>query len=462
MYHYTKNFVGPAHELIRLKSITTAFINQIRKNAPKFYEERLPQFVNQACSTLLTYETSTHKGSNDFHKCHSTFLCILKSFKQSQPAGEISFQEERTYFEEKTKLKQEYLTLRARIEELEAAELDYDELGEDDTEDDNVYDSIFNELDRLKADLKRVSVEIAHMDGFQIEEEPTFELRVPPRSIMNSLTKEQLKKLEQQMFDLVKANKNERTAMYVDKSIIDSMIEKLDIDLTKFKKEQIKDITKDALDAYKSYFREIDSKNREVFYNDLLTRPSLAPKEGLIISGPDDVPEEIRTKLDTNNQQCKREIEEILESYSKRPCATDHIGDAIDDAEPENDMAKIIESVRAKGVRYERVKEEPRDDCEEYSSGEEQYIDKDLAEAVVDNRDIVYVSISSDSETSDHEGEDKAESAGDGKQVKLEMSGGSDGISNSHDESGQDDDDEIEFLGTIEPTDKIKTFALEE
>jgi hypothetical protein len=455
LHHYTKNFVGPYHELLRLKGLTQAFILKLRKVAPKFYDEKLPQFVNQACSTLLTYDTSTREGSNEFNKCHCAFLKILEDFRQSQPAGEISFSNERLRLIERKKLTDRYLDLKAKIEKLEAAEIDSEELGEDEFE--NAYDKLFRDLDMYKAELKRVSIEIAYIDGYQVEEEPNFELKIPPRSILNCLTKEQLDNLEKQMFELIKANKNKRTAMYVDKSIIDSMIEKLNIDPTQFKKEQLKDLTKDALDAYKSYFRDIDCKNREKFYDELVTRPSLLPREGIIIKNPDDVPEDVRIKLEQNNRQCKREIEDLLETYSKRPCADDHTGDTLEPSDDEeDDTLKIIETVRLKGIKFERVKEEPRDDCEEIVSGDEMEVDGRLAEAVVDNQDITYASTSRQV-VNDEEEFEQVQS----QPVKTEMSGGSDGVSNSHDDddSGADDDD-IEFLGTVEPTDKIKTLDL--
>lgn len=55
--HYENNFVGSASDMFRLRNLARNFIYKLRKVAPKFYEEKLPQLVNQAASTLLTFDT---------------------------------------------------------------------------------------------------------------------------------------------------------------------------------------------------------------------------------------------------------------------------------------------------------------------------------------------------------------------------------------------------------------------
>lgn len=131
IHYYRQNYRGPAHDEYRLANMTRAFIQILRKRAPKFYDEKLPTFVNQACSTLLLNDTTTDSGRNKFHQQHAMFLVMLQDFKRSQPSGEVNFHSELTRLQEKSDLMRKQTTLQKRLEELEAYELSTDDIGEE-------------------------------------------------------------------------------------------------------------------------------------------------------------------------------------------------------------------------------------------------------------------------------------------------------------------------------------------
>lgn len=440
LYHYENGYNGSAAELYRLKGYTIAFIHQLRKVAPKFYEEKLPTLLNQAASTLLTFNTNTEEGTHKFHETHAHFLKILQELQKSQPAGEVNFHDERIRMQERYKLFNRQLELRRRIDELEATEFDNDDIGGEDEE--TKYTKTMKELDALKAEAKRVSLEVAFIEGELIEEEAKFELRVTKNSVLSRLTPEQLKHLESQMLEFYKEKNKQRTAIYVDKSIVDGMIEKLNIDQNLFTKEELRELSKNALDAYKSYYREIDLERRTQYFDELLRNKHLLPKEGKIFSSPDDVPEEVKQKLDENDKKYKRKIEDLFEEFSKRPCVEESQADSIEDDEVVDDTPKILEAIKQRGIQFARVKEEPRDDFDESdpaSSGNEMVVSGDTAESLVDGETISY---SNEARTND----------------KIAMTCHIEQVSSDEQQANDtDDDDDIECLGTIEPGDKIKT-----
>lgn len=451
LFHYERLYRGGAHDLYRLRNMTRAFIYQLRKVAPRFYEERLPAFVNQACSTLLLLDTSTEQGAKKFHWTHGMFLKILDEFKKSQPTGEVKFEAERKRLEEKIKLLEKQISLQKRKEELEAFELSTADMGEE--EENNEYMRVLREVDEVDTEMRRVNIEIAIIEGINIEQEPHFELKVKPRSILSRLTPEQLNNLERQMFEFVKENNNKRRAN-MDISVIEAMIEKLRIDPELFKKEELRHISKDALDAYKEYFRTAEMMRRESSLDELLNSKHLTPREGEIIKDPDDIPEEMKRKLEKHSRMGFNQTEDLITTFGMKPCSEDHIGELVDDSgDEEDEKARIIESIKKKGIDCGRVKEEPRDDCVagELSSDEEICVESDVAKALVEGGVSTYAS---DKENRDYE--DYEEDMMDHEEEQDEF------IDNGHSQFNEegDDDEEIECLGTVEPSDKIKTVDL--
>ena len=456
MSNYEANYVGSAAEFYRLKGIAQGFIHSLRKRAPKFYEEKLPALVNQAASTLLTFDTSTPEGKQKFHRTHQIFLQILEDLRVSQPAGDVDFQTERTRIEERRKLFEKQLKLRKRLDELDSMELSVDELGEedDDEQGENCYAAIFKEVENIRAELLRVSIEIAYIEGERVEEEIDFKLKVPPRSVLNRLSEEQLTNLESQMLKFYKQSNNNKNALLVDKSIIDTMLAKLNIDVTQWKKVEIEDLSKHALDAYKSYFREIARQQREALHEELLNNKNLMPKEGLIFTSPDDVPEHILKKFKESESDMKYKLDKIYEEFANRPCADEANGEAVEDVEESRVgvlAPQVLDSIKQRAARYARVKEEPRDDFDEEIPEESEIeVPREVAESVVNNADINYVT------------RDIAQEVA----IKAEQELGTDDEDNTNGDQNElgarnnnedDDDDDIECLGTIEPTDKIKT-----
>lgn len=492
--NYQANFVGPASEMSRLRDIAEAKIYNLRKKQPKFFEEKLPTLVNQACSELLTCNTSNAEGNRKFHHTHKHFLRVLDEFWRSVPEGEVNFQTERERSVLRDKLCHRQLELRAKIDQLESNEIDLDELGDED--DDTLYAKTYSETDRLKAELHTVSVQIAALENETLEEEIKFELNIQPRSILRRLNQQQIEKLENMMLEFVKEHKAQKTAMYVDISIIDDMIARLDIDSNLFTKEEVRDMSRDALDAYRRYYRERESERRNDLFESLLRNRSLLPKEGLIFEGPDDVAEEVLVELDQIDRRYKRKIEDYCDEMAKRPCQEEIPADDVEEDAPAQDTQEILASVRRSNPIFAqvRVKEEPRDDYEyEVPSEDEFEVEEEIAEAlahedviecadennlfserdssqVTDDKGRVKNPSANHNGNYDHSGtpsdaeenaspsndtnghdQDNAQSSS-GRQQQANRGAGE----NTHESDISDLDPDIEVLGIVEPNDKIK------
>lgn len=358
--HYERNFIGSAADMYRLSKLAESFISKLRKAAPIFYEEKLPTLVNQAASQLLTYDVQDPAQQQEFHKTHAYFLLVLQSLRETQPAGEVSFSTEKYRFEERAKLIQRQSELDKEIDELEASELDFDDVGEDELE------VMFDKIDKLKAEQNDVNLKLAILEGENVVEKPTFELRIKKNSILNKLTEKQLKDLEKRMFDFYV--ENEKTTILVNKAHIDDMIEKLGIEKGKFQLEELRHMAKDALDAYKTYFREKEQKWRDEYYNMILENDRLKPKEGLILDNPDCIPEHVKRILEANHKRGQEEIENLLDQYTvKGDIIGDELGESVSSDEEEkvtsiDAHSQAMEALRKRGLHHKRVKEEPRDD----------------------------------------------------------------------------------------------------
>lgn len=497
--NYQENFVGPASEMTRLRDTAEAKIYRLRQKQPRFFEEKLPTLVNQACSELLTCNTATTEGSRKFHHTHKHFLKILDEFWRSVPVGDVNFQTERERSYLRDKLCQRQLELKTKISELEASEIDLDELGDEDAE--TEYSKVYAEVDKLKAELHTVSIQIATLENEPIEEEIEFKFKPPKSSILNRLSKQQLQKLENIMYEFVKESKGRKNDMYVDVGTIDGMLKKLDIDPNLFTKEEIHDMARDALDGYKEFFRMRDFERRNELYESLLKNKSLRPKEGIVFENENDISDEVKRKLDEIDSNHKKRINDYMDEYAKRPCPLDTIGDDVENDAVPQDTYQILESVRKSNPIFSqsRIKEEPRDDYEyELPSDDEVEVPEEMADALA-HEDIIecadennmfyerdnsqqknglnngHVSNEDDREDGRSDVSDSGRNASpptnynsDDLQDRLSekedksddekrTAGGEDDNSDISDYKQADDesDDEVTFVGVVEPTDKI-------
>lgn len=506
--NYQANFVGPASEMARLRDIAEAKIYNLRKKQPKFFEEKLPHLVNQACSELLTCDTSTESGKKVFHYTHKHFLKVLDELWRSVPEGEVNFKAEKDRSVWREQLCQRQLELRTKIDQLESIELNLDDLGEE--EDDNLYVQTYSELDKLKQELHTVSIQIAALEGENLEEEIEFQLKIPPRSLLKRLSQKQVQKLENMLLEFIKDNE-QNNQLFMDIRIIDSMIARLDIDPNLFTKEEMRDMSRDALDAYRRYFRERDSERRNDLFDSLLRNKSLLPKEGLIFDGPDDVSEEVKEELDQIDRRYKRKIDDMCEEWSKRPCTDDIEEDVEDDSGGKQDTKEILEIVKKSNPIFAqvRVKEEPRDDYEyEVPSEDELEVSEEMADALA-HQDVIECAdennlfserdsslrgdegntngvnlngnvdstissnnvdrnASTSNEVNGHGPSNGQTTSGLRKPADTELvSGLSQDDSDKSDVSDlrpedNTDDEDIEFVGIVEPTDKIKHVDLDD
>lgn len=462
IHHYESNYRGPAKEMTRLSGYAEAKIFRLRKKAPKFFEEKLPILVNQAASALLACDAKTPTGVKKFNETHGNFLRILDELTRSQPPGEVNFQAERERAQERDRLLNRQITLRTEIEKLEATEFDGNEIGEDDDEESECA-KVFQLLDKKKAELRKVSLLIATMEGQNVNEEVTFKLKVPERSYLSKLDESQINNLEEQIKEFLQVHKN-RLDFYVDKSIIDNMLAKLNLG-DRFNKEEMRQLSKDALDAYRQFYRELDKEWREEYFNHLCTNKTLMPKEGVILKGPEDVPDHIKQELDRNDLCYKRKLDEHLEEFTQRvgpdelvPEVGEAVDKDIDDDDDEDsdeftandDTTQVLNEIKAKSHIFVRVKEEPRDDYDnEAPSDDELLVTSDVGQHLESETMIEMEDIQKNGSTSTY--------ASNPKRFKTNPPE----VDSDNGDNDSDDDDDIEFIGTVEPSDNVTTVELD-
>jgi len=433
-----------AIDMRRLRNKCEAYIHYIRKAAPKFYTERLPDLIDQAGTLLLTFDISTPEGQTKVFETHAYFMLILKDLSISQPAGPLDFFFEKKRFEEKCKLEKQLEGLKAKISELEASEFDPTELGEEDDEEnaDNRYNRVFSELQLLRAESKRVALEIAYLYGEDLEEEEVnFELRFGPNSMLHKLSKEQLDILESQLDALYKTQHKKGCTLVVDKSLIDNMFEMLNLDQTKYRKCDIHDMQVDALEAYKSFRRQLEQERSNEYFQILLENERLLPKEGIVLSGPDDIPPDIRARLDQNDRSTSRVMTKLFEDFGNKTDIDENSGgNNISESDSDDGTSQIVKSIKEKGAQYARVKEEPLDDDEDL---EEELLFGDTGDNVAQD--------GPDQPNSD------STKGPDNREVVTTSNQTSAGGSNVESSKNVDDDsdDSIICLGTIEPKSKV-------
>lgn len=377
---YERNFKGRYDDMRRLRALAEGKIIRLRRKAPTFHEEKLPLLINQACSALLTCDTSRESGIAKFNETHMYFLKILDDLTKTQPADEVSFQKELDRTKERDKLEKERKKLRHLITQLEAKEFDTDDLGDED-ELEGEYAKTFELLDQYKARMKIVVHRLAQMEGEDIEDMDPFVLIVPKRSILNKLTEPQLKLLEDQFIEFVKKFKKSRE-LFMDQSHIEQIIGKLQLNPFKFSKDDLREINKAAMDAYRSHFRLQENRKRDEYFQELLDNVYLRPKEGEILESPDDVPEEVLERLEQSERQYKRKMEDMEEEFIKRQ-GNEEATQTDDEIEQDDESERIDEQLRKElerdSMMYKRIKEEPRDDDCAYNC------DPELDDEVLEN-----------------------------------------------------------------------------
>lgn len=353
---------------IRLMCQAEAKVYHLRKKQPNFYKHKLPKIINEACDELvkLSCTLDRNKKPADIGKTihslvHRDFMQILDELVESVPQSVISFEKEKDRLLVRDELCQRRIELEEQIYKLKASELDLDDLPitkSNVNDHASSYSETYDKIDRLERQLYEVSVRIIALYNKPIEEEIEFRLVVPQNSILNKLTEEQIVKLEDLMSQFAKTQKN---PMEINKTIIDGMIDLLDINRSLFTKEELNILARDSLDAYTQFFRMLTDQRRHDFYDDLLSNKCLRPKEGLILKDENDVSEEIRHKLNSTDLEFKRRIEDCFESYAQREKLEDQQDEVEDDYDPIKETRELLESVRQSDPIFaqSRVKEEP-------------------------------------------------------------------------------------------------------
>lgn len=468
MYIYENNFKGAENEMRRLRRYANSKIILLKKKAPNFYENKLPVVINQAASALLSCDVSTQAGTIRFNETHKHFLLVLDALAENQPSGDVDFQREKDRIMEFESLKKECKDLNRTISILESTEVDYEDLG--DEEGDTEYMKTLVELQKNKDRLNTVCRLIAAMAGEQVEEEAEFKLVVPPRSLLARLEQSQLESLEEQIREFDKSHKKKKE-LFVDRSTIDGILAKLNIDPTKFTKDELTEFSKEALEAYRSFYRDIDNARRNEYYDGLLKNSFLKPKEGAIISDPDDVPEEVLRKLEDSDREKKRKLEQFIEEFAKRPCPeNEDQGDIAveqDGEESEDEAAGVNQEIAKNSYFFGRVKEEPRDDYVA-SDAEDDLVEEDpVEESPLEDYPLEDDADPVEDDARDEMGDDAmivdppqtAVDESDEREPQLESPETNTSPSDVKSEKSainQDDNgEEFEMLGVVAPVDKI-------
>lgn len=352
--HYESCYVGSASDMFRLRELAREFILKLRKIAPNFYETKLPQLINQAGSTLLMFNTSDEEQLKRFHETHAYLLLILQDLRNSQPAGEVSFQTEKQRYEERAALIKRQDALAKAIDELEAEDFDLDEVGEDDGSSNRVFDK----LEVLKKEQRAVNMTLAILEGLDMEEKPDFKLVVKENSTLSRLEESQLDKLEQLMSEYCKP-----APSYPDEEGMNTMLSDLDLDESLYPQEVLVKMRKEILDLLRLYYREKDQAYRNRFHEELLENEVLRPREGIIIEDPNDLPEELERQLSKNFSLFQRETEKIYQEFCDRQDVGEATGAEVDECEEGDDREDHLETtIKSRSSRYARVIETPRDD----------------------------------------------------------------------------------------------------
>lgn len=378
---YERLFKGFQSEKTTLISKTYANIMVLRTKAPKFFEEKLPRLLNQAASTLLSCDVEDKAGLAKFNNAHRHLLLILDELRKTQPEGDVNFQTERDRLTLRDTYRAQQLKLREEISLLESIDFDVEDLGSDDSE---AYNNVFRQLDAKNAELKKVSMLLAQMEGESLDEEIAFELKIPPRSILERLTIPQRNKFEELVVEFLVEN-NHKNGLYLNQTVVEDILLKIGIHANQFSKDQWRDLSKEALDACKRYFRDKENALRDEYFDSLVKNKYLRPKEGEIIASPDALPDEIKAILDQNQNTAKRKIEELEEDFSKRPAQestlpTDDIEDEVE--EEDTVRAEVDKIVREAAPQiFTRIKEEPRSDYADDAPSDDELI---ASEAIAD------------------------------------------------------------------------------
>lgn len=379
---YSTLFKGEAEERVRLLNIADTKINTLVRKAPRFDEQNLPLLINQVASLLLTYDVNTQSGQEAFHKTHRRFLQILDELINSQPAGEINFDTEVKRIEEKERLLIEKKRLNKLVDSLEASEVNVDDIPYDDG--DLPYQKMLDALEENRKALCKVSIMLAALEGERFDENKIeFELLVKKGQVLEKLEESQISYIQEQILEFLKDNqKRKKAAKPFDIEVIKAILAKIDTEQFNLSKEDKAELPKEILSSFRRYFRELDIERRNDFFDSLCRNKSLRPKEGIILESPNDVPNDVRERLEASEVKYKRELDALDEEFSKKPYLELEVGEAMSDEEKEegeeveNEFNEVISKIKQDPL-YQRVKEEQPsdddseedeflDDCEEY------------------------------------------------------------------------------------------------
>lgn len=379
--YYEKYYRGSFDDRNRLRDLAHAKIILLRKKAPKFYEEKLANLINQASHALLTCNVGLPEGVKKFHETHEKFLRILDELGRCQPSGQVEFQIELDRLMEHDRLIADHQRLREEVSKLEAREIDLDELS--DSEDClKTYTKKLDELDKKKKELKDCAVLLAKIEGEEFEEHVEFELLPRKGSVLERLNQEQIVFLEEQLKTLGENAKNKRTVIYDQKPFIEESIKKLQLNIREYSAQDLKVLVQDTYDSYLDFYRRLEDEKRSDWHEHMLQDKYLLPREGAILKSPDDITPEMEALLKESEAKRNRAINDLRAKLGSEEISTeeeerlmkeagsDYVS-SDDDDEEDVESREVRELINKKKEIFARVKEEPRDDYDTYHLGEE-------------------------------------------------------------------------------------------
>lgn len=374
---YNSQFRGSPSDRRRLLDRADQKIMSLSRVAPKFYEERLPLLINQVASLLLTFDVKTSEGQENFHKTHQRFIKILIELSSSQPSGEINFDVEMQRILEREKLVEEQRKLRIEIDRLKALEFSSLDLG---VEDDERISRVTKQLEQNTKRLLQVCMLIAKMEGEEIESKKIeFELVVSKNTILSELDEEVVLQFEKIILDSLREqsqnNPNSIRSWY-DVEFTTPIRIKLEEHASKLNmnSDNQSELVREILAAYSSYFKRTDQKRREVYLEELCKNKSLRPKDGLDLRDPDDIPPEVKRRLEESERESRAQLNRLEEAcekmFQEKPTDAEDLSDedVVENLQP--NLETIIETRKTIDTNpnlYARVKEEPRDDYDDSS-----------------------------------------------------------------------------------------------
>lgn len=424
---YQRQFKGSTDEMKRLRDMAEARIFILGRKAPKFYEQKLPIIINQACSQLLACDVLQPDGVVKFHKLHEDFLRVLDELAKCQPSGEVNFQVELDRCRERKRLRIEQISLKKELDRMEAADVDVLTLGDEE----------WFKLDELKREYTKTCLLLIQMEGYKVvDDNVEFTLKPETGSTLEKLREEDLKKIEDKLSIIHKEAKSKRLKdRMLGENVVEQILNSLQLQPYQFETSQLEELTKDIKEAYRDFHRKIDDLERDSYHQGLLSNELLRPREGVIFPSPDEVDEELIKILDNNQTQSKRSFAELqfdMDQKIKFMKMSDE-EEVVEDEEQLDPTEEVEEIISKKKLLYSRVKEEPRDDYAGDAPSEDELVVNDV-----------------ENEEGEDEGEDEDEAV-EGKEYDVEApivdrndpSGF--GATTSNNNPAQEDEDDLTF-----------------